>query len=698
VGSGLEYGGHGEQPRWRVSGPIVGGEPRAVFERRVLAAIEQGRLDSGIANPETPVARVVLDHPSLEVSYSYAIPAELRGSVQPGSVVWVPSRNRKARGWVVGYDTGSDEDRCGDIDSLETRSNLELKPISGLVSPFPILSREQVSLAFALARYYLCEPRRFLRRMTPASPKAVRLLGEEEKREKKEQNDPGDFDVAGLLVEVFCDAGFELVGDKEGGREPGHSRSLGLDRPRMPAFLLVRHPAGVVPAKALATALGALAERSLGSIVALGSTLLSGGAQLREALWGAHIFMDATAPPRRQAQAWTEATRPGAIVVGDRAVVLQRGNRLGAVCVVDEASPTHREESSPYYSTRTAVAIRACVEGSTGVFLAPWHSYEARTLAGVALAPSPAGAASSSDGLVVEVIDRSNEPPHPGHISERAASLIGRVTSKGGRALVFVSRKGLYQAIRCRDCGFVTSAESSARCRRCNSTAISPASPGIQAIAGELSNLLPGREIAVVTKDTDSHDPGARVLVATEAAFFRVSGADLVVLQSFETLVSLVSYESWWKAMRVLYDLEGLVARRVNRTEPGYLAVQCFDPAHPVLQAFTSGSPDELARMDLADRAKFWLPPFSAAVMVEGTGDEGKALVEEALECAKTAASAHIRSIMGPHREGNRTRALLLHDGQADLYRPFLALRRKAAARGIRFRIEVDPDFSYRKI
>ncbi|MER3522318.1 MAG: hypothetical protein C4317_09275, partial [Acidimicrobiia bacterium] len=88
-----------------------------------------------LADPRPgPVAKVVLDHPTRDVHYDYLVPPNLSPSVRVGSLVWVPSRNRRSRGWVVGF---SEEIVAG------------LKQILSLGAPFPLLSLSQVRLAAA---------------------------------------------------------------------------------------------------------------------------------------------------------------------------------------------------------------------------------------------------------------------------------------------------------------------------------------------------------------------------------------------------------------------------------------------------------------------------------------------------------------------------------------------------------------------
>lgn len=665
-------------PSWHLDGCFLQGAPAECVSDRHSVAVSASRSALGWGNPKSAVARVVLDHPSLREYYCYLVPENYREAVSVGSIVWVPSRNRRARGWVVGFDSAY-EDHPHDG---------QLKAIEKVDPAFPVLTTEQVALAGSLARYYLCETRRFLRRMTPPS---LRGLGKPRKEATAAQVE-GAW-VIEVVRESLSEAGFALEHRKGGGT------SIDAE------IALLCHEAGEFPAAALAEAIQRLSERGVGSIVALGSSYAREAARLRERLWGRHLYVDSGTPATRQKEVWTHAQTSGAVVFGDRAVVFQRCRRPSLFLVVDEGSPTHREQGVPHHATSTVVALRAAVEGSPALLSGSWFRYESLAAASSAFCSegSLKNAGPGWDGRrashrLFVVIDRSKEPPHPGALSERVATEIGRVTAEGGRVLVFVTRKGGYRATRCRDCGFVMSHDTAVRCRRCGSARLGGAAPGVQAVAEELGRVVPGRRLCVVTKETQSMDPDAQIVVGTEAVLYEPVVADLVVVQSFEALVSLVSYEAWWRAVRVIQQLAG-VTGGAQRGQ-GRLLVQCFDSGHPILQALEHGDLWKAAVTDLEDRASAGLPPFTACVLVEASGHGAEELVEEAASWGEAAGSRarDALAVLGPHAEGSKFRVLLFHDGSLDLYDRALRLRRQAAGQGARLRIEVDPDFSYRRV
>ncbi len=589
--------------------------------------------------------------------------------------MWVPSKNRKVRGWVVGY---SDAAPAG------------LKAVIAPVAPFPLLTPSQLLLAAAVAEYYLTDMRRILRRMTPpAIPMA---------------DPPGTAAAAGiagdgspprravpLLAEALAADGYGVSERLSGQPAIGEGRRTDLE------VLLVRHPPGCPPARRVAEVLAEIAARGGSSIVALGSTLIRDSRLVREAVGNTAVFVETSAPARRRTAQWVEASSPGSTILGDRSVVFHRAANLETVVVMDEAGPNLREERAPYYNARTVAMLRCAVEGADGVLAAPWPSYESRCAATrLAATDWKPGAARSP---VVEVIDRSREPPEPGFIAARTARLVRDCLALGGRALFFLTRKGGYRAARCRDCWFVMEESGAVACSRCGSRRVKPTAPGTDAVAEEARRLFPRARVERVSAEKGDFDPTAPVVVATEAALWRLGGADVVVVVSVESLVGLVSFDAWFRSARILADLAGLAA--ASRLQPvgGRLILQTFDPTHPVVASFATGDESIAVEPDLEARAEEGWPPFSKAVLVETAEEAGRKLVEDFVdELGERRYDGEPPVLVGPRTEGQRCRLVVLHDGRTSLWDAFDSLKKRAEAGRTRLRIEVDPDVSYRQL
>ncbi len=89
-----------------------------------------------MASPGTVYAQVVVNIPSVQGVFDYALPPELGGKVNVGSLVRVPFGRRMVQGVVFRF--------------IEQPAVAEVKAITGLIDPDPVLTSSQIALAEAL--------------------------------------------------------------------------------------------------------------------------------------------------------------------------------------------------------------------------------------------------------------------------------------------------------------------------------------------------------------------------------------------------------------------------------------------------------------------------------------------------------------------------------------------------------------------
>ena len=86
-------------------------------------------------------ARLAINLPAVSGMFDYAIPAELAGQVEPGSLVTAPFRNQMVQGVVM--------------ELLDSASVAVVKSIESLLDPVPVLSIQQMELAKWMSETYL---------------------------------------------------------------------------------------------------------------------------------------------------------------------------------------------------------------------------------------------------------------------------------------------------------------------------------------------------------------------------------------------------------------------------------------------------------------------------------------------------------------------------------------------------------------
>ena len=98
-------------------------------------------------------ARVAVNVPEVRDLFDYAIPPEMTGSIALGSLVEVPFGSQKVQGVVT--------------ELLNQPEVAKTKPIAALVDEFPVLTENQLKLAFFLSEKYLQPVSGFLTAMLP---------------------------------------------------------------------------------------------------------------------------------------------------------------------------------------------------------------------------------------------------------------------------------------------------------------------------------------------------------------------------------------------------------------------------------------------------------------------------------------------------------------------------------------------------
>ena len=121
------------------------------------------------------ICEVVIDiaHANVDRLYSYLVPEGM--AVLPGSHVLVPfgSGNRQREGFVMRVHSAAQQ--AAQSGSEPAVSLASLKPVLRVVEPYPILTPEQIELAYWIAKSYYCLLVDALRLMIPAQLRGSRV-------------------------------------------------------------------------------------------------------------------------------------------------------------------------------------------------------------------------------------------------------------------------------------------------------------------------------------------------------------------------------------------------------------------------------------------------------------------------------------------------------------------------------------------
>jgi len=542
----------------------------------------QGALDLGDARPASRpttrppgrVVRVVPDVAGIAKRFDYVVPARLDDQVSVGTVVRIDLHGRRVAGWVVEVD-------------VETPEGVELRELSRVtgVGPAP----ELVALADWAAWRWAGRPRTFLRAASP--PGRVLSLPPTPRTGDQIEREP-----------VRSDHRFEV----EVRRLP----------PAADRYPVVTAALDALPADGDALVLCP----SVAQARALADRLRRDG---RPTALVAH-----DQPGTAAAGEWARAAAGGGTVVGARAGAWAPVPRLGCIVVLDEHDEAYAEEGSPTWHAREVVLERAA-RAEVPVLLVSSNPTLEALAAGSLVAPERS--AERRGWPALEVVDRREEDPAAGMLTEPLAALLRRA----GRVLCVVNRTGRSRLSACAICREVVGCaacegpvaqpdEDTLRCTRCGterpvlchlcgSTRFRVLRPGVSRLREELAALV-GEPVDEVT-GAAADAPTSRVVVGTEAVLHRVTAADAVAFLDIDQEL-LAPRE---RAREQAFALLARAARLVRgREEHGRLLVQTRRPEDVVIQAALHADPARVAEAEAEVRRTFRLSPFAAVADVSG--------------------------------------------------------------------------------
>jgi primosomal protein N' (replication factor Y) (superfamily II helicase) len=449
-----------------------------------------------------------------------------------------------------------------------------------------------------------------------------------------------------------------------------------------PRYRVNADPAAVAPAVAPYAAAG----RSVVVVAPTAAEVDEIGDRL-EAVLGPRVVRATSAlGARRATAAWVRAaTVPGTVLVGTREVAFWPLADPGLAVVVEEGRRAMKEPQSPGVHVRDLARTRGAVERFDVLFQGVVPTAEA--IHGGVAVERPAGRA----WPLVEIADRSEEPPGGGVIMDRTRRAVAGVVKAGGRAFVFVPRRGYAPAMRCVRCRTV---------RRCGVCGAGPGTGG----------GLPPLRIAGRGRVPGVGESASRPWVRVWAGWWRICAGPSATpprgrvrrrrrggdrARPGRTPRCRPGGGGRRRCPGPGTELpgrgDGAAHPRPGRRDrgPGGRGHRCIVQTamadHPVMGALRRGDPLEFLGTVLEERAASGFPPTGQLIAVEV--DPVPPGADEALRTA--AGSAAVVHGPAPHGDGSRW---LVQGG--DLHGPRVRLRRVVQEwrdGGARVKVDADP-------
>jgi primosomal protein N' (replication factor Y) len=366
-------------------------------------------------------------------------------------------------------------------------------------------------------------------------------------------------------------------------------------------------------------------------------------------------------------RAWRQVAFGGAkVVVGARSALFLPFADLGLI-VVDEAHEiSFKQDDGVRYNARDVAVMRGHFESVPVVLASATPALESLQMAEAGryrrlVLPSRFGGASLPE---IKVINLTETQPERGRwLAPPLVEALQDRLAKGEQSLLFLNRRGYAPLTLCRHCGFrfkcpncsawLVEHRLSQRlaCHHCGHEVPPPpvcpecgeldclvaCGPGVERIADEAAEILPGARVAVVTSDTLTSPAAAAEFVSkAEAGAIDVIVGTQLVTKGFHfpdlTLVGVVDADMGLdggdlRAAERTYQQIAQVAGRAGRSaKAGLVLIQTRHPKAAVIAALASGTRDAFYAAETEARREAGAPPFGRwAAIIVSSEDEAEA-------------------------------------------------------------------------
>ncbi|MGD2103198.1 MAG: hypothetical protein PVG83_13275, partial [Acidimicrobiia bacterium] len=463
-----------------------------------------------------PAARVLPDVASFSVDdgFWYAIPEHLKHDLSVGSIVRVPLSGRRVRGWVLELA----DDRTG-----------RLKEIAGISGDVPVFDGRLLESLRWAARHYVAPLSSLVGRAAPPNlphnpPSQIGVVAAE----------PVSSPLAGMAARSAEGRGMPIGAAVADWHQLDWLSDLGMVLNAGRSVLVVA--ASVAEVEMMCDGAGRLSR----SVVAVTG----------------HDDASDTG-------AWEAAQSPPRIVVGTPKTATWPVASLALAVVLEEGRRAMKDRQTPTLHVRDILRTRSRVEGFNLVFLGPTPSVE------LLAAGAEVVRVGNRAWPLVEVVDRSDDPPGSGYLSERVVAAITGMAPAAGSVFVFTHRRAAHSSIRCASCRSLRVCANCGRrlgkverCGRCQTVSGPCAECGAQEF--EEMGTIPERLVAELNRRIGAgtaavHPADATVTVGTERDLAGLRRVSLAVAADVDGMLLGAGYRTSEEALRQLARLATMV-------------------------------------------------------------------------------------------------------------------------------------------
>jgi primosomal protein N' (replication factor Y) (superfamily II helicase) len=572
-------------------------------------------------------------------AFTYLIDEAL-GSIECGSVIEVPFRNRSTHAFVMGF---PEQAKC---------DASKLRRAKAVLVADPLLDSKMLSFLQWVSRYY-CHPIGEV--LATALPKPA--WSTKAKSRKKKQSD-GAADLMQTSEAMLASKNEIAVPELNDDQKLAVRTILdaGDSRP-----VLLHGVTGSGKTEVYISALEKLVAEGKGGIILVPEIALTPQlvGRFSRRFPGKVAILHSDLKDRERFQQWERVRNGDAkIVVGARSAVFAPVQNLGAIIVDEEHETSFKQEDSFRYHARDMAVARAQWFGAKAVLGSATPSLESYYHAkqgkyALAQLKNRVMQRSLPTISVVDLREKSCllDSKHP-WFSVELMQRLEKTLLAGHQALIYLNRLGYAHFLFCRDCGhtwrcsdcdvtltyYQTARQLKCHycarqypvphsCHLCQSIQLETLGVGTEQVEKYLVELFPhariGRMDRAAVKNREDLEATLTALatgkldivVGTQmvAKGHDFPGIALVGILVADAGLNIPDFRSAERTFQVLTQVGGRAGRADIK---GEVVIQTYFPEHPAIQLAAKQSLEEFYDKELAHRQAFHFPPYSRMALL----------------------------------------------------------------------------------
>ena len=658
------------------------------------------------------IAKIAIGLP-LKGPLHYKVPKCMADDIKAGQRVWVPFRNRRVVGYIVGFLAKSDISR--------------LREISEIIDTDPVLTHDILKLTKWMAEYYFCS---WGETIEAAIPGALRKgkLKIKSRDSLLEKDYPKTLDLKptseqkqalNLILNSIEHNQFNvflLFGIAASGKTEIYLQAIGRAVKEGKSAIML------VPEISLTPQTVEHFKSRFGKKVAVFHSRLSAGERLRQ---------------------WQKIKQGRAtIVVGARSAVFSPVKRLGIIIVDEEHENSYKQDDSPRYHARDVAIARAKISQAVVILGSATPSLESYYKAKKGVYKLVRLSRRIEDRMApsTQIVDMRKEIKPKGktqifsHLLEES---INARLARNEAMILFLNRRGFSTFVNCKNCGYVLRCKfcripltyhfhkdslichycgyqqkTDKICPQCKSGYLSYFGIGTQKIESEVARIFP--QAGASRMDTDSvrlkgshqkilgefKEGKINILIGTQmiAKGLHIPRVTLVGVVSADSTLNLPDFRASERTFQLLMQVAGRAGRGGKK---GEVIIQTYSPDNYSIRAASEHDFEGFYNREITSRKELGFPPYCHLVNLIFRGKSEQQVVKQAKALAKILKKSKPKGIkvVGPASlplpklRGKFRWHIIIKGKEVGLINKFLhqGLKRVRTARGVIFKVDVDP-------